>query len=660
MPSIAETIAALRSRINEYDAAYYGQGNSLVSDKEYDECYAQLVALEKQHPELIVPGSPTQRISSDVTKEFVKVRHTTPMMSIENTYDEQDIAEWQARISKILPNTNLRCIGELKVDGVAASLYYEHGRLTRAVTRGDGIIGDDITANIRTIRSIPLAVPCTDSFEIRGEVYMTFEHFQKLNEALIENGEKPMQNPRNTTAGTLKLLDPNSVAQRRLSFIAYFLLSDTHKESHLDNLTFIQSLGIPVVKHSKHLDLLSDILAFCHTWQSKRRDLPYPVDGIVIKVDSIRQQAALGTTAKSPRWVIAYKYQPDVAITRVHAIDAQVGRTGVITPVARLDPVPLAGTTIRNATLHNYEEIKRLDVRVGDTVEIEKSGEIIPKVLRVLHEQRPAESVPFTPPETCPSCGAATGKLKEEVALRCFNSSCPAQIFAALTHFVSRQAMNISGMGPALVEQLIASGSVHDAADLFDLTRDTLMRLERMGEKSADNCIAALDAAKHATLDRLINGIGIRLVGAQTARILAMEVRDISDLFTMPADKLSILPSIGPLIAESIRMYFDRSENRQMIQRLIDHGINTRGMPRPENTTAITGKTFVLTGTLKRYTREEAKSLIEQRGGTVSSSVSKKTQYVVAGSEAGSKRDKAQTLGVPVLAEDEFLLLLNS
>lgn len=659
MSDVGLHIEALRKKIRRYDAAYYGSGESLVSDKEYDELYARLVLLEKERPDLVTSDSPTQRVASDLTREFVKVKHRAAMMSIENTYAEADCLEWAARMQRLLPDEKISFVGELKVDGVAASLSYDKGVFMRGVTRGDGVFGDDVTANIRTIRSVPLFVDYKGPFEVRGEVYLTFKQFQKINDVMLENGQMPMQNPRNTTAGALKLLDPKLVALRRLSFAAHFLLSDRDSESHMHNLEFLERLGFPVVVHSDILRSSDDVLVFCRHWDQKRHTLAYPVDGVVIKVDSLKQHGRLGATAKCPRWVIAYKYRPETVQTTVTAIDAQVGRTGVITPVARLEPVLLAGTTIRNATLHNYDEVKRLDIRVGDVVEIEKGGEVIPKVVRVVVDKRLSSSRAFAPPHACPSCGSELGKLKEEVAIRCVSAVCPAQTFAALTHFVSRPAMNIEGLGPALIGQLIAAGLVKNAADLFALTYEQLIGLERMGDRSVRNLLGAIDAAKKNTLDKLLNAIGIRMVGAQTARALAMEVNTIEDLFSMPGAQLEAIPSIGPLVAESIRMYFDREGNRELIKRLREHGVNCCGMTRPKTVSAVSGKTFVLTGSLTGFSREEAQAAIEAKGGNVSSSVSKKIDYVVAGDAPGSKLEKARALGVAIITEDFFLKLLD-
>ena len=658
MNQIQKKTEDLRNLIRRYDAAYYGRDESLVSDKEYDELYKELEKLEREHPEFGAADSPTKRVGNDLTKEFAKVPHAVPLMSIDNTYSETEVCGWVERCEKLLPGKKISFVGELKVDGVAASLSYEKGKLVRGATRGDGAVGDEVTSNIRTIRGIPLVVDCDESFEVRGEVYLTFENFRKLNDAIVEDGERPLQNPRNTASGTLKLLAPAEVARRNLSFAAHFLLSEEHASNHLDNLKFLQKLGFPVVVHSALLDSAGAVTGFCGEWEQKRHKLGYPADGVVIKVDALDQQRRLGATAKSPRWVIAYKYKPEAAVTRVEAIDAQVGRTGVITPVARLAPVFLAGTTIKNATLHNYEEIKRLGVRVYDYVEIEKGGEIIPKVVKVVMGKRPSSAKPFVPPATCPSCGSLLRRLEGEVALRCFSKSCGAQIAAALEHFVSRGAMNVESMGPALLQQLLDKMIVRTIADLYELTKDRLAALDRMGDKSAQNIINALEKSKSNPLDKLINGLGIRMVGAQSAKVLAAAVRDIADLFAMPADE--VRESMGiktedARVAMSIRSFFDEEQNRTLVETLRGLGVNCRGGGGVKRWAGVlAGKTFVLTGTLEKYTREEAAAEIEKRGGRVSSSVSKKTDYVLAGAEPGSKLDNAKKLGVKVISEAEF------
>jgi DNA ligase (NAD+) len=649
-------IEELRELINKYNEAYYGRSESLVSDTEYDGLFAELVELEKLYPEYDIPESPTHRVGNDLTKTFVKVRHSVPMMSIDNTYSEGDVSEWAERIGRALDGEEIRFIGELKVDGVACSLIYEGGRLVRAVTRGNGVVGDDVTANVRTIESIPREVGYRRDFEVRGEVYMTFEDFSSLNAALEEAGRKPMQNPRNTTAGTLKLLDSGEAAKRRLNFAAYFLLSPDNTVSLYDNAEFLAGLGFPVVKHSGLLSGVGAVMAFCKEWETKRHALPFPADGVVVKVDSFAQQERLGATAKSPRWVIAYKYPPEKALTVLEGIDTGVGRTGVITPVARLRPVFLAGTTIKNASLHNYDEVERLGVRVGDTVEIEKGGEIIPKIVRVDMGKRPPESVPAEPPKACPSCGSETARLEGEAALRCLNRSCPAQIFASLEHFVSRGAMDVRGMGGAVIKQLLDCGLVKDAADLYDLTEEKLLTLERFAEKSAANVVTALNESKGRPLERLVFALGIRMIGETSARDLAAFVEDLSELYGASVEELQTVEGIGEIMAQSIRLFFDRPENRDMAERLRAAGLNMKGNKgKKTGSGKFEGKTFVLTGTLEKYTREQASEIIIKEGGKVTSSVSKKTDYVLAGAEAGSKLDKALELGVKVISEDEFI-----
>jgi DNA ligase (NAD+) len=660
MSGVEERIENLRTHINTYDAAYYGRGESLISDREYDTLYDELEELERQHPDLVTPDSPTRRVGSDLTKEFPKVAHSRPMMSVDNTYSEDEVREWVERTERQLPGTNIEFVGEVKVDGVAAALRYSNGRFVQALTRGNGSVGDDVTANVRTIRAIPLRVRNKEDFEVRGEIYMTFEDFQALNRKLEEAGQRTMQNPRNTTAGTLKLQDPRIVAQRRLSFAAYFMLTEEPVGTQFDNLTILSEIGFPVVRHSPVLRGVKQVIDFCDEWEEKRNGLAFPVDGIVVKVNRIDQQERLGVTAKSPRWTIAYKYQAQTATTKLHAIDEQVGRTGVVTPVARLEPVSLGGTTISNATLHNYDEVARLDVREGDTVEIEKGGEIIPKVLRVLTEHRTPSAEPYEPPSACPSCGSELTKIEGEVALRCVNTGgCPAQLQASLLHFVSRSAMDIGSLGPALVSQLLEREIVHTVADLFDVTKEQLAGLERMGEKSAQNVLDGIEEAKSRPLDRLIHGLGIRMIGAQAAKQLAQEVDDITDLYEMSAERLERIDGIGPHMAQSVRTYFERPSNHRLIKALRDRGVNTTGLPKPKTQGVVGGKTFVLTGSLPSLTREEAKQRIESQGGKATSSVSKKTDFVVAGESPGSKYDKARKLGVPVIDEARLLEMLD-
>jgi DNA ligase (NAD+) len=663
MTIFKQRIDELREKIDEYNAAYYGRSESLISDVEYDALFKELGDLERLYPEYDSPDSPTHRVGNDLTKAFVKVKHAVPMMSIDNTYSAEEVSEWVGRVEKALAGEDIKFLGELKMDGAACSLVYEGGRFVRAVTRGDGVVGDDVTANVRTIKSIPLVIPYTEPMEVRGEVFMTFGDFSALNDSLVEAGQKPMQNPRNTVSGTLKLLDPAEAARRKLSFAAYFLLaSDPDRAVSLhDNAKFLAGLGFPVVERSGLLSGVGEIMSFCGDWEAKRHTLPFPVDGVVIKVDSFEQQGRLGFTSKSPRWVIAYKYAPERAATVVDGVDWSVGRTGVVTPVARLRPVFLGGTVVKNASLHNYDEIKRLGLRVGDTVEVEKSGEIIPKVMRVCVDERFAGSAPYEPPAECPSCGSLLAKLGDEVALRCLNRSCGAQLAASIEHFVSRAAMDVRGMGPAVVKQLMDGALIKDAADLYGLTKEALLTLPRFAEKSAANIVEALEKSKARSLDRLIYGLGIRMVGATSARDLAVVVDDISEFYKMEAGELELIEGVGSLTAESIRLFFDRAENVDMVERLRAAGLNMKGGKGQagEASGNFAGKTFVLTGTLERHTREQASEIILRGGGKVSSSVSSKTDYVLAGSEAGSKLDKALSLGVRVIDEGEFEGMMN-
>lgn len=657
---IKSRIEELRRQIRQFDTAYYAHGQSLVSDKEYDDLYHELVNLEKAHPEYDAVDSPTRRVGNDLTKEFAKIEHGIPMMSIDNTYSEDELSDWIVRLDKLLEGKRPSYIAELKVDGIALSLVYENGNLVRAVTRGNGVIGDDVTANVRTIRSIPLSVPSQSSFEVRGEAFMAFNTFQELNERLTESGLKPMQNPRNTTAGTLKLQDPREVASRNLSFSAYAILDRFGIDTHSDGLTALQKDDFPVVIHSEALHNREEIIDFVHHWGEKRHSLPFPIDGIVIKVNEFSHRETAGNTAKSPRWVIAYKYQPEQAITRLESIDANVGRTGVVTPIARLSPVYLAGTTIRSATLHNYDEIERLGIRIGDYVQIEKGGEIIPKVIGYIPEKRPVNSVPYTPPMQCPSCGSTLERLDGEVALRCFNNACPAQLSASLQHFVSRSAMDIRKVGPALIDHCIGAGLIRDAADLYGLSIEQLVKIERMAEKSAQNVLDSINQSKSNTLDKLIHGLGIRMIGAQSAKILAQHVNDICDLFFMSVDDLCKIESIGPTMAQSIRYFFDRQENRILIDRLRQAGVNMSGTPKGTADGIFSNKTIVLTGTLSHFTREAAAKEIESRGGKISSSVSKKTDYVLAGADPGSKIDKALALNIKIIDEQQFTTMLGT
>ncbi|MGM0443922.1 MAG: NAD-dependent DNA ligase LigA [Fibrobacterota bacterium] len=646
-----ERLKELYKRIAEYDRAYYVYGESKISDREYDALYKEMEELEKAYPDAVRPDSPTRRVGSDLSGGFEKYEHRTPMLSISNTYSPDEL---RAALTKLVEQKDARFTAELKMDGIACALHYEEGRFIRAVTRGNGRTGDVITANAKTIRSIPMEIDYRGSLEVRGEILMSFKAFERLNAQRREAGEPPLQNPRNTTAGTIKQISPRKTARRGLHFFAYSLLSDdpAHGQAHSGNLAALTELGFSAVEHSDVLPRVEEVLAFCRTWEERRLSYAFPVDGMVIKVDQIPLYEDLGSTAKSPRWVIAYKFEPEQAETEILRIDAQVGRTGVITPVARLAPVSLAGTTVRNATLHNYEEIARLGVNIGDTVCVEKSGEIIPKIMKVVTRRSDA---PFAPPTTCPECGSRAEKPTGEVALRCPNPQCPAQIFAALSHFVSLNAMNIAGMGPAIIRELLAKDLIATPADIYTLTYEDLIPLERMGEKSVNNLLAAIDASRSAGLARVLNALGIPHVGLQTARILADHFGSIDALMTAQPDDLESLESIGPELAESISSFFQRDAVRNLIEQLrtadvtLSEEQNTPAGDRP-----LKGKRFVLTGSLSTMTRREAKNRLESLGASVTSSISTKTDGLICGENPGSKRQKADDAGVPIYGEDFF------
>jgi DNA ligase (NAD+) len=655
-------IEELRKKIRLYDAAYYGRGESLISDKEYDDLYHELEKLEQEYPQFETSDSPTKRVGNDLKKEFPKVRHTVPMMSIDNTYSEEEVREWVERCNKLLPGKKSSFVGELKIDGVAVALTYEKGKLIRGVTRGDGTVGDEVTQNIRTISSIPHVVDSQESFEIRGEIYMTFKDFQHLNDRILAKDQKPMQNPRNTTSGTLKLLNPKEVEERKLSFAAYYLIGNVQHESHLSNLDFIKQIGFPVVEHSNLLNSVDELLRFCEIWEEKRHAIDFPVDGIVIKVDNISHQERLGSTGKSPRWVIAFKYPPETVITKLIAIDGQIGRTGVITPVARLEPVFLAGTTISNATLHNYNEVARLDIRVGDYVEIEKGGEIIPKILRIIPERRGIDIQPFSPPQKCPRCESMLVREEDEVALRCPNTiGCPDQLHAAITHFASRQAMNIKNVGPALIQQLIDNGLIGDVADLYKLTKEQLLLLEGFADLSADNVINAINDSKSNGADRLLFGLGIPGIGIQAARAIVKEknINEIADLFKLSKEDLITPKYIGEESADFLSTFLRNSHFQQIVFKLKSLGVNMSVKKEKIIQGHFTGKTVVFTGELSSLTRPDAQQLVVSQGGKPTDKVSKKTNYVIAGPGAGSNLKEAERLGIPILSESEFIKLVK-
>lgn len=661
-----QRLLTLRQQIHAANAAYYQGEPTGYTDAEFDALLAELEEIEAGHPGWVTPDSPTQRVGSDLTgRGFASVRHAIPMLSLGNTYSEGELTDFDGRLTRLLGEPVHGYVCELKIDGVALSLHYHNGELSRALTRGDSTHGDDVTVNVRTISAIP---PWIDeapaALEVRGEVYMGLIAFARLNERRVAEGEEPLANPRNATAGTLKTLDPHEVARRPLALFAYEAIVDRAANTpHHQTLTQLTAWGFPVEPHYRRCADIEAVIDYCRHWQDERRHLDYLTDGVVVKVDAPAQRAAAGFTAKSPRWAIAFKFPPDRAATTVERIEVQVGRTGKLTPVAHLTPVALAGTTVSRATLHNQDEIDRKGVREGDRVEIEKAGEIIPQVVAVLDPERPGRGPRFSIPTACPACGGEVVRDPDGVAHRCINIHCPAQREAVILHFASRRAMDIEGLGPALVEQLLNAGLLHDYADLFSLAdhREAIAALERMGERSTDNLLAAIEQAKQRPFARLLFALGIRFVGEKTAYLLAAALPSLDAVAGADAEALLAIPEVGPVIAESIRRYFADPVNQALLRRLGEAGVRLESdrEEREEEEIAdqpLTGLTFVLTGTLSRPRREIA-DWIHARGGHTTTSVSRKTDYLVCGDAPGSKRSRAEALGVPLLSEAELLAL---
>ncbi len=657
-------VEELRTEIERHNRLYYIDATPEITDREYDQLLNSLEELEKAFPELASPFSPTQRVGGAPLENFESVQHAVPMMSLSNTYSKEELVEFDRRIRKLIPEKPFGYILEPKIDGVAISLRYENGELMRAVTRGDGTTGDDVTSNVRTIQSIPLRLsdmmpPAV--LEVRGEIYMDTAGFAKLNEQRQEAGQEPFANPRNACAGSLKLLDPREVAKRPLDAIFYATgqLDGVSFDTHEQMLESLKNYGLRITPNYWRNPSIEDVLNLLDTLESMRHEFPFEMDGGVIKVNERGLYEDLGYTAKSPRWAVAYKYEPEQAETTLHTISIQVGRTGVLTPVAELEPVQLAGTTVKRATLHNEDEIRRKDIKIGDTVVIEKAGEIIPAVVKVVTEKRTGTEIDFAMPESCPVCGNEVEKREGEVALRCINLQCPAQVKNWLTHFASRGAMDINGLGESLVEQLVDCGLVKNPAELYALQKVEVLGLERMGEKSADNLIQGLEESKKRPFEKVLFGLGIRHVGKGAANILASEFKDIDALMAANAEKLETIRDIGPIAGKSLVEYFQSDDARRVIDQLRAAGVNME-QAEAGGSTELEGLTFVLTGSLETMTRDEGGDKIRARGGKVSSSVSKKTSYLVAGESAGSKLTKAEELGVTILNEEQFIALLGS
>ena len=661
-----ERVLQLREEIRRHDFLYYVEAAPVISDREYDKLLQELESLEKEHPTLITPDSPTQRVAGEPIGSFETVPHDPPMLSLANTYSREEIEDFDRRVRNGLEGARFRYVCELKYDGVALTLAYEKGNLVRAATRGDGEKGDVITNNVRTIRAVPLRVSASvehipDAFQVRGEVFMLNSDFVKLNEQAEERGDKLYANPRNTTAGTLKQKDAREVAKRTLQFVAYWAEGGKIGISHSENIEWLKNAGFPAGKAVRLCESIDEVMAFIDEWDAKRDDLPFQIDGVVIKVDDLRQQRELGSVARSPRWAIAYKYEAKQTTTVLRDITLHVGRTGAVTPVAELEPVLLAGSTISRSTLHNEDFVHELDLRIGDTVIIEKGGDVIPKVSGVVLVKRPANAQPWQMPHTCPCPHSSTLHRPEgEANWYCEHGACPWQVRRRLEHFAGRDAMDIDGLGEKAIDQFVDAGLVNDIADLYDLPnkQQEVLALERWAPKSFDKLVAGLEKSKSQPFQRVLFGLGIRFIGEGVAKVLAKAFHTIDDLRTATKEQLTAVNEIGDRIADSIIEFFEDESEQTIVQRLQKTGLNFESETTVQTSTEFAGKTFVLTGELVTMTRREAEELIEQRGGKAAGSVSKKTSYVVAGANAGSKLDKAQELGVPVLSEEEFKALL--
>ncbi|PYX29274.1 MAG: DNA ligase (NAD(+)) LigA [Acidobacteria bacterium] len=657
-------IETLREKIRHHEHLYYVLDNPEISDLEFDKLMQELQQLEADNPKLITPDSPTQRVGGKPREGFIKVRHSSPMLSLDNTYSEEELRAWERRVHELSGRKDVDYVCELKLDGMSLSLGYDNGQLVRGITRGDGTVGEDVTLNVRTVRSVPLSIPkeklkkagIPPDFEVRGELLMPTAAFKKLNEERERAGLATFANPRNFTAGTVRQLDSSITAQRRLDYFAYGLLQNgrTYFDRHSKTLDALEAAGLKVNPHRKLVHSMDEVWDFIQQWEGKRDSLPYEIDGIVVKVDRVALQDELGFTGKAPRWAIAYKYAARAGITKLEDIRVQVGRTGKLTPVAMLAPVLIGGTTVRNATLHNMDEIDRLGVKIGDWVQVERGGDVIPKVAKVIDDKdHPRGTRAFEMPEKCPVCGTKVVRTEGEVDYRCVNANCPAKLRETILHFASRGVMNIDGMGDALVNQLTERGLVKNIADIYKLTKDDLLSLERMGDKSAQNILDEIAGSKQLPLERVIYGLGIRFVGERTAQFLAEHYGSMAALEKTGVEELQNVNEVGPRIAESIVEFFSIPANRKLVERLHEAGLTLSGQKKQRGT-KLAGKTFVLTGTLAKYTRDEAKKMIEGAGGKVTGSVSKKTDYVVAGADAGSKLEKANQLGVSVIDEKEM------
>ncbi len=654
-------IEKLREQLRRHEYLYYVLDQPEISDAEYDALMRRLQQLEAQHPELITPDSPTQRVGGKPREGFVKVRHSAPMLSLDNALNEQELREFDRRVRALLPQgESYSYVAELKLDGLSMAAHYREGSFRQAITRGDGQVGEDVTENARTIRSVPLSVKSDlPRFEVRGEAIMTRKVFERINAKQEQAQLPPFANPRNAAAGALRALDPGLTASRELEYFAYFLLVDGQPkfDSHWESLEALAKMGFKVNPRRKKCAGLDDVLAFYREWEEKRETLPYEIDGLVLKVDSSRQQQILGWTAKAPRWAIAFKFAAQQAETTIEDIEVYVGRTGALTPVACLTAVNIGGVTVAHASLHNEDEIGRLGVQIGDRVLVERSGDVIPKVVRLVHPG--SERRPFRMPKHFPVCGGEIVREEGEVASRCINTNCPKRLKESISHFAARGVMDIDGMGDVLVDQLVTRGMVRSVADIYDLTLDQLLELDRMGKKLAEKILRNIDSSRRQPLPRVLNGLGIPFVGERTAQILADHFGSLDAIMGADEETLQQAEEVGPKVSKSIRQFFHEPRNRELVQRLRKAGLTFQHEIRKKAGGRLGGKTFVLTGTLPNLARDEAKARIESSGGKVTGSVSKNTDYVVAGTDPGSKLDKANQLGVPVIDETELLEMLG-
>lgn len=659
--TIQQRIEELKEQLNRWSHEYYVEDKPTATDAEYDKAYHELVALEVEHPEFVTADSPTQRVGGEVLDQFQKVTHTNPMLSLSNAFSKEDLEEFDARLRK-LTNRAIEYVCELKIDGLSIALTYQNGQLVLGATRGDGTTGEDVTGNVRTIKSVPLSLKEPWNIEVRGECYMPKKSFVALNESREEEGLEVFANPRNAAAGSLRQLDPKIAAKRNLSVFLYSSPSveELNVSTQEELLEKMAEIGFVTNPERLKCQTIDEVWNYIETIAAKRPDLPYEIDGMVIKANDFAAQEEIGFTVKAPRWAIAYKFPAEEAQTIVRDIEWTVGRTGVVTPTAVMDPVQLAGTTVRRASLHNIDLIKERDIRLEDTVVIHKAGDIIPEVTRVILEKRPATSQPYEFPTTCPVCHAKLEHLEEEVAIRCLNPKCPAQLTEGLSHFVSRNAMNMSGIGPRVIKQLFEEGLVMDVADLYKLTLDQLLALDKVQQKSAENILEAIEKSKENSLERLLTGLGIRHVGTKAAKELAQHFKTMTALQEASIEQLLEIDGLGDIIAYSVKTYFEQPSVQELIQELQDSGVNMTylGVTKDDSAASghvLSGKTVVLTGTLEQLTRQDAKEKLESLGAKVTGSVSKKTDVVIAGHSAGSKLTKANDLGIEVWSEQQFL-----